>query len=300
MKRKAWWTISAAILGGLALVEIIVRLTGAGVPPPQYCPDGSPRGKFRYGARNRHVDAVPNDVARYIVCFGDSWTFGLGVKSDETWPARLEVLLKKHDPDARVVNAAVSDAAAADVLRIFRPMIERYRAKEVVVFVGAQDATPVELWKTYPLGAPFHQGDCARPWFRLAHLLGRRWLAFDLRMHPLDPESGIQKARRRSSVTAMQIDLFGLTQTAADLGVTAVFVTYPKLPDAPRGPPFLPLESRYNFLIHAIAQTPGMREVDLEKRWGERTENYLLPWLLWPHPNVAGHADIATAVAAAL
>jgi lysophospholipase L1-like esterase len=300
MKHRGRWLAPAIVIGALLLIEILLRLIGAGVPPPRYCADGSPRGRFGYGVRNRYVDSIPADTAHYVVCFGDSWTFGLGVTADEAWPARLETLLKKHDANARVVNAAVAHAVTADVARVFRPLIIRYRARQVVIFVGAQDATPLDLLKAHPLGEPFHQGDCPRPWFRLGHWFSRRWFAFQLRLHPLDPVDNKLPVERRSSMTATQMNLLALAQTASELGVTAVFVTYPTLPPGAHDMPLLPLENRYNFLIHAAAAAFSLPEVDLEKRWGDRTERYLLPWLIWPHPNAAGHADIAKAIAAAL
>ncbi len=300
MKRARWWIVPLVVLVVLALLEIVLRLTGTGVPPPSFCPDGSPRGKFRYGIRNRYLDARPNDVARYVVCLGDSWVFGLGLKTEDTWPARLEALLKKHQPDTRVVNASLPDATSADVRQLLRPMINRYHAKAVVIMVGAQDAAPVELLKQHPLGQPFRDGNCPRPWFRLGHLLARRWQGFQLRLHPPDPEDNKSRLERRLTVTESQMNLLDLGQFTADAGVRAVFVTYPKLPPGKHGAPFLPLESRYNFLIHAAALSFGHGEVDLEKRWGGQTERFLLPWLDWPHPNANGHADIAQAVAAAL
>jgi len=42
-----------------------------------------------------------------VLALGDSCTFGVGVGGDETWPARLELLLREDGSDAEVINAGV-------------------------------------------------------------------------------------------------------------------------------------------------------------------------------------------------
>jgi lysophospholipase L1-like esterase len=231
------------------------------------------------------------------VCFGDAWTFGLGVSRAETWPAQLESLLVRHDPDARVVNAASTLTTAADVARLFRREVTRYRAAQAVVFVGAQDAAPADVLQKHPLGDPFHPANCRRPTWRLGHLLRRRLQTYRLWVDPPDPPDQEAKIERRQSVTQTQTALLDIAQAAQAAGVRLVFVTYPTLHLRRAGRPYLPLENRYNFLIQTAAASFGARMVDLAARWGDKTPDYLLPWMMWPHPNAAGHLDIARAVA---
>ena len=57
------------------------------------------------GLRTREIDsAFP---ANRIICLGDSFTFGMGVKDDETYPYNLETYLKNALPNENigVINA---------------------------------------------------------------------------------------------------------------------------------------------------------------------------------------------------
>jgi acyl-CoA thioesterase-1 len=63
---------------------------------------------------------APSPVAadpRVIVALGDSLTAGLGVASDEAYPALLETRLRAAGFDYRVVNAGVSGDTSAGGLR---------------------------------------------------------------------------------------------------------------------------------------------------------------------------------------
>lgn len=60
------------------------------------------------GLRAEHEFEVPPPAGRLrILCLGDSWTFGYNVAQDESWPAVLEVELRRRlpDRDIEVINA---------------------------------------------------------------------------------------------------------------------------------------------------------------------------------------------------
>jgi len=298
VKRRLLWWLAAP--GAVIALDLLLRLFGVGAPPTGYCPDGSPRGAARYEPRNVYMETRLDDVANYMVCFGDAWTWGVGLPREQTWPAQLEKLLRRHDPEASVVNAAEPGSLSADVAKLFLRQVRRYRAKQAVVFVGAQDATPKVLLDKYPPGDPFRPRDCPRPTWRLGHSFGRRILSHEWRVRPLDPPDAKDAGARRATLAQTQMSLLQIAQTAQDEGVELVFVTYPALPVQKVGAPHLPLENRDNFLISTAAASFDAKVCDLERRWGGRTADYLAPWLLWPQPNAAGCADIARAVAETL
>ncbi len=283
-------------LVALIALDLLLRAFGVGAPPAAYCPDGAPRGAARYEPRNVYLETRPDDASHFVVCFGDSWTWGVGVRAAETWPAKLETLLRRHDPEARVVNAAEPNATAADMARIFPRQTTRYRARQAVVFVGAQDAAPRKLLDKYPPGDPYQPRDCRRPWWRLGAAIGRRALLHKFRIEPLDPPESRTSVERRGTLAQAEMALLQIAETAHEQGVEVVFITYPALPTQ-SGAPHLPLENRYNFLIAAAAASFDAKVVDLESRWRNRTAEFLLPWMLWPQPNAAGCRDIAHAVA---
>jgi acyl-CoA thioesterase-1 len=85
------------------------------------------------------VVAAPAAAAeRVIVVLGDSLTAGLGVASDEAYPALLETRLRRAGLAYRVVNAGVSGDTTAGGLRRL-DWVLRSRPEIVVVALGAND-----------------------------------------------------------------------------------------------------------------------------------------------------------------
>jgi acyl-CoA thioesterase I len=75
---------------------------------------------------------------RIIVALGDSLTAGLGVASDEAYPALLEARARKAGFDYRVVNAGVSGDTSAGGLRRL-DWVLRSRPEVVIVALGSND-----------------------------------------------------------------------------------------------------------------------------------------------------------------
>jgi acyl-CoA thioesterase-1 len=75
---------------------------------------------------------------RVIVALGDSLTAGLGVASDEAYPALLQARLSQAGFDYRVVNAGVSGDTSAGGRRRLE-WILRTRPEIVVVALGGND-----------------------------------------------------------------------------------------------------------------------------------------------------------------
>ncbi|HEU5196442.1 MAG TPA: arylesterase [Methylomirabilota bacterium] len=73
-----------------------------------------------------------------IVALGDSLTAGLGVPSEEAYPALLEARLAREGLRYRVVNAGVSGDTTAGALRRL-DWVLRARPAVVVVALGAND-----------------------------------------------------------------------------------------------------------------------------------------------------------------
>jgi len=74
-----------------------------------------------------------------IVAFGDSLTAGLGVKPEQSYPARLEARLRSAGYGYRVVNAGVSgDTTAGGLRRVDWAL--RSKPDIVIVALGANDA----------------------------------------------------------------------------------------------------------------------------------------------------------------
>jgi acyl-CoA thioesterase I len=84
------------------------------------------------------VTGAPGTGERIIVALGDSLTAGLGVASDEAYPALLEARARKAGFDYRVVNAGVSGDTSAGGLRRL-DWVLRSRPDVVIVALGSND-----------------------------------------------------------------------------------------------------------------------------------------------------------------
>ena len=97
-------------------------------------------------------DAPPSAVAaapeqpvmgpeRHILALGDSLFAGYGVKSGESYPAKLELALRAHGTNARVANAGVSGDTSADgFARLAFTLNSQAQAPDLVIIsLGGND-----------------------------------------------------------------------------------------------------------------------------------------------------------------
>jgi acyl-CoA thioesterase I len=81
---------------------------------------------------------VEGETPAVILAFGDSLTAGHGVKDEESYPSRLQVILQEKGYSYRVVNAGVSgDTTAGGVRRI--SWLLKHKPKIVILALGAND-----------------------------------------------------------------------------------------------------------------------------------------------------------------
>ncbi|MFA5349803.1 MAG: SGNH/GDSL hydrolase family protein [Candidatus Omnitrophota bacterium] len=85
---------------------------------------------------NKETLPKQNDVYR-IVCIGDSWTFGLGVPEDKSYPAFLGDLLNKSLPGMKieVVNAGISSYRVEEIIH-FLEMNINVLTPDCIIFLG--------------------------------------------------------------------------------------------------------------------------------------------------------------------
>lgn len=78
-----------------------------------------------------------------VVCLGDSFTFGEGVKEADTWPRQLERLLAAHMPERRVevINAGVQAYDTKDAAALYLLRLAAYKPDAVILGFCLNDAT---------------------------------------------------------------------------------------------------------------------------------------------------------------
>ncbi len=162
--------VVSSILLSLLIVEGLVR---AVVPQPLSAPwmdviDGSivlrPNAHGRYAVPNAFdvnfsvdsqrfrrpgdVQPVPEPGVVRIVALGDSFTFGVGAKDDETYPAQLERILRKRlvqstskrDSDIEVINAGIPGAGIEHEALYFETWVKRFRPEIMIWGIFFNDA----------------------------------------------------------------------------------------------------------------------------------------------------------------
>jgi lysophospholipase L1-like esterase len=94
------------------------------------------------GFRDREVREVPLTTDRWRILFiGDSFTEGVGVDYEKTFPALVEDALRAKDPRVEVLNAAVASYWPAAYFAKIRYFLEKGLVlNEVVVCIDVSDA----------------------------------------------------------------------------------------------------------------------------------------------------------------
>jgi lysophospholipase L1-like esterase len=96
------------------------------------------------GFRGPSFPAVKRPGVLRVACIGDSWTFGMNVNQDRTYPARLEGLLEKR-PDApagsiEVMNFGVLGYSSFQGLELLRRRVLDLQPDGIVIGFGMNDS----------------------------------------------------------------------------------------------------------------------------------------------------------------
>lgn len=80
-----------------------------------------------------------------IVCLGDSYTYGLGVSTDESYPRQLDKMLHDKDiPGITIVNLGSPGGNSYRILNIFKENIKLYSPDIAIVMVGLNNLWNLE------------------------------------------------------------------------------------------------------------------------------------------------------------
>lgn len=91
-----------------------------------------------------------------IACLGDSFTFGLGVREEETWPVVLQRILELHFPDGvEVMNFGFPGYTTVNELKCYRKIVRPFRPDVVVLGYVLNDTAPEERGLRFSDSLPF-------------------------------------------------------------------------------------------------------------------------------------------------
>jgi len=94
------------------------------------------------GFRSGPITKDKRPGALRIACIGDSWTFGMNVNQDATYPGRLEALLRQQRPhaDLDVMNFGVLGYSSFQGLQLFKRQVLDLHPDVVLIGFGMNDS----------------------------------------------------------------------------------------------------------------------------------------------------------------
>ncbi len=96
------------------------------------------------GFRSDEFDAAKRPGVLRIACIGDSWTFGMNVDQSQTYPARLDALLKAHPPagssGVEVMNFGVLGYTSFQGLQLLKTRVLSLHPDVLVIGFGMNDS----------------------------------------------------------------------------------------------------------------------------------------------------------------
>jgi tetratricopeptide (TPR) repeat protein len=97
-------------------------------------------GSFIVKKKTGNIPSLPLTHAR-ILCVGDSYTYGLGVDKEDSYPAQLEKIIKKESgkDDIEVINCGVPGYNTPLLEKNFAKILDVNKPEIVLIMIGAND-----------------------------------------------------------------------------------------------------------------------------------------------------------------
>jgi len=255
-----------------------------------------------FGLRDREFSLQPSADTIRVICLGDSITFGAGVRSEETYPKQLEVLLNADRPGRyEVINAGVSAYDTWQEVDYLKRDGLRFKPNLVVIGVYANDIVPRPANIPHVVdgsGSPARPGMAGFLSDKFIHLLKRSRLLLLLRaryssllnrLNP-SPEFRHQSAMLTGSADAFlqrgwnEIDRsFGeLSSLSHQLGFTVVLVIFPMAEQLMNRYP----NASYPAKVKAIAKENHIPFIDMTPVFEKNFSGFGSLFIEWDgHPN---------------
>jgi lysophospholipase L1-like esterase len=234
------------------------------------------------------VDKPPGQFR--IMALGDSFTYGLGVPLEASWPQVLEAGLGGTDGGIEVINAGWPNTAPGDYAPWFAGDGVRFAPDLVVLALCLNDLAPVPML-AYPIADP-------EPWLggisvlldRLQRELEQRRLIAEPRDHAAMVDAD------PSQWEATQAGILAIRDAAAGAGAGFALVVLPMMSGLGPGYPY----RRMHAMVDTFARREGLTCLDLLPAFEGLAERDLWVHSHDQHPNHLGQRRIAEAIEAGL
>lgn len=272
----------------------------------RYDPAGDARGYFGSAGRIEYeinslglrgpLPPVEKGAGVYrVICLGDSFTFGEGVKEGDTWPRQLERLLASRMPGRRVevINAGVQACDTKDAAALYLLKLAAYRPDVVILGFCLNDATDSAetIRQNEATKKGFEVSPLARV-SRIAEIIDRRRAAERLQREFFDTT---RRAFDSPKWQQCRDVLAGLAQVSKEDGFRFVVAIFPIFWSLDDQYPFADLHAR----IAGACQTSGCECMDLLPIFrSDAAAHRRTADAYWVHPTDQHPNEIACRVAA--
>ena len=213
--------------------------------------------------------AVPKPAGlTRVMCYGDSNTDG--PPDGESWPNRLNGILRAENPAQEVVNAGVTGYSSYQGLQRFREDVGEYDPDVVMVSFGWNDVTQAIGGpdRDFAVSGPFRSLDPRWIWFRRLLLKYRSVLVAERYLAPpaAGPDTHTAYAPR-VSLDDYAANMASFVATARAHGAVPVLLTRPyreTTEELERDGSWRRLVPAYNREVLAVAASTGTLAVDVQ------------------------------------
>jgi lysophospholipase L1-like esterase len=279
-----------------------------------------------HGMRDREYDARKPPGSLRILALGDSWTFGVAMKNEDTWPKRLEAVLTSPEHPVAVMNTGVSGYETFHEAFYYKELAPAF--EHDVVLIGIYPVNDVHakdkkyarhrrLYNISPLllelyRAPkrlyvsqlYNNWRVARKHYRRANFYEKNAERGDVaagpnpgHFAPGEDDWTELYSDDFSGWRTMQESFRSIGETARRTGVPGVAVLFPDLRDLARYRDYS--HPRVEPLIRSAVESAGLVLIDLEADFAPYAgqEPEVSGFVGGTHPNAKGYDLIAHAVA---
>lgn len=267
-----------------------------------------------FGLRNDEYSIQPKANTFRILCLGDSLTFGAGVRSDETYPKQLEVMLNSNHPGRyEVINGGVPAYDTWQEINYLKRYGWQFKPNLVVIGMYANDIVPRPettpqlidrsgTWQRFGLKRVIFD--------RLVHVLKRSRLLLLLRdrsgklinrlspspeyQHQLSLLNGTPDGFVQRGWGEVDTSFAELSNLSEEYGFDVVLVFFPMADQLMKNYP----NASYPSKAKDIAGRYGIRFIDLTSAFAKNFSDFGSLFIPWDgHPNAKAYNITAREIA---